>query len=174
MAVALSGCEVSPLLDDQGNTPQELIQIEFKIDSPKAKDSYILKKRLTELFSNLHQDISKQYLVKIELQKSTRNVSLYSDGAVGRDETTYTCKYELLDKADGAVVLSDSSSSSESHNALFASSNIVESTYGASGDTQIERIAQLMFNHIILAIHEDRKRITKRITTRPEPIFVRQ
>lgn len=152
----LTSCTFRPLLNNDPMSQKNNCKIDFKVSPNKTKDSYIMTKALTQLFDSITIKNNKSYTLKINLSKTSRNVSIYSDGTVGRDETNYQCTYELIEHGAKKPILSDTIISSESHNALFASTNIIESTYGASNDNQIENIAQKIFNHVILSLNENR------------------
>lgn len=151
----LTSCTVSPLLERHKGDFVATEMIEYNITPSKLKDAYILKRKLNELFSGIKLDIKHRYSLSIHISKTSHNVVLYKDATVGRDETTYKCEYTLTDQNTGKIKISDIAILSESHNALFSSSNIIESTYGSANDNQIATLAEKIFNHIVMVLNEN-------------------
>lgn len=150
----LSSCSFRPLLSIS-DKQAALHKIDIKIYPTKSREAHVLNGKMLELLTGIKLPTNKKYTLKINISKSDTNVAVYVDGTVGRDETTYTCKYELIDQNTHESAASGTATSSESHNALFSSSNIIESTYGATNDNQLESVARKIFNHVILYLNEN-------------------
>lgn len=139
----INGCSVKPLFKDCENNTN----IDVVIKPEQTKDSYILEKHLIHILSNFNIRSNKLYVLKVKINKDKNNIAIYPDETVGREEVIYECNYELIERSTNETVITDKIIISDSYNALFSASNIIQSTYG-SEENILEKIAQKICTHI--------------------------
>lgn len=144
----INGCSVKPLFKDCENNTN----IDVVIKPEQTKDSYILEKHLIQLLSSFNIKHNKLYTLKVEINKDKNNIAIYTDETVGREEIIYECKYELIEHSTNKTIIKDRIIISDSYNALFSASNIIQSTYG-SEDNILEKIAQKICTHIGITLN---------------------
>lgn len=144
-ALALSGCGLRPLYSGgSGGTVQSLLA-SVQVAPIEGQSGWLVSNALRD---RLHGgDTSPRYRLEIQLDDSIAGLGVRRDDSVARERRTLRARYQLVDLANGTVVL-DATAGSD------AGIDVVGSEYAtiAAEKTALERLSGIVADQIVARV----------------------
>lgn len=152
--VALSGCSLQPMYAGGGNgvVARELAAIE--VGPIEGRAGWLVRNALRDRLSAAGEE-SPRYRLDVRLDDRLEGLGVLSDDTIGRERRTLRARYQLVDTADGAILL-DATAGAD------AGIDVVSSEYAtiAAEQTALENLAREVADRIVtqlsLTLREDR------------------
>ena len=144
-ALALSGCGLRPLYGGgSGGTVQSLLA-SVQVAPIEGQSGWLVSNALRDRLGA--GDTSARYRLEIQLDDSIAGLGVRRDDSVARERRTLRARYQLVDLANGAVVL-DATAGSD------AGIDVVGSEYAtiAAERTALERLSGIVADQIVARV----------------------
>jgi LPS-assembly lipoprotein len=142
--LALSGCGLHPLYSggSAGTVASALSQIE--VAPIQGKAGWLIANALRD---RLHSGGTPRYRLEMKLDDQIAGLGVRRDNSVTRERRTLRARYQLVDLANGAVVL-DAAAGSD------AGVDVVKSEYAtiAAENTALERLSGIVADQIVARV----------------------
>jgi len=144
LLLALAGCGLKPLYSggSSGVVAQTLSSI--SVTPIEGKNGWLVRNALTDRLASAG---TPRYRLDITLDDRIEGFGVRRDAAVTRERRTLRARYQLVDTANGTVVL-DATAGSD------AGIDVVSSDYGtiAAENTALERLAGIVADQIVARV----------------------
>ena len=154
-ALALAGCGLRPLYGggSGGAVAAALTQVE--VGPIEGKAGWLVGNALRDrLGGNATRGGAARYRLDVRLDDQIQGLGLRGDDSVTRERRTLRARYQLIEIADGAVLV-DATAGSD------AGIDVVQSEYAtiAAENTALERLAGIVADEVVahLALYEQRR-----------------
>lgn len=144
LAAALSGCGLHPLYSDGGSGAIATTLAQVDVAPIEGKRGYLMT---TALRDRLHGAGTPRYRIEVKLDDEIIGLGVNRDNSVSRERRTLRARYQLVDLANGAVLL-DASAGSD------AGIDAVNSEYAtiAAENTALERLSGIVADQIVARV----------------------
>ena len=144
LALALSGCGLHPLYSggSSGGVASTLSLVD--VAPMEGKSGWLMANTLRD---RLHVGSTPRYRLEVKLDDKIIGLGVRSDDSVSRERRTLRARYQLVDLANGAVVL-DAAAGSD------AGIDVVTSEYAtiAAENTALERLSGIVADQIVARV----------------------
>ncbi|MBM6576948.1 hypothetical protein KCP91_11225 [Microvirga sp. SRT01] len=151
-AVALSGCGLRPLYTGGGNGAVANALANVEVAPIEGKAGWLMANALRDRLGN--RGGAPTYRLDIRLDDRISGLGLRSDDSVTRERRALRARYQLVNVADGSVLL-DATAGSD------AGIDVVQSEYAtiAAENTALERLSGIVADQIVsrLALYAQRR-----------------
>jgi LPS-assembly lipoprotein len=151
-AVALSGCGLRPLYAGGGNGAVANALANVEVAPIEGKAGWLMANALRDRLGN--RGGAPTYRLDIRLDDRISGLGLRSDDSVTRERRALRARYQLVNVADGSVLL-DATAGSD------AGIDVVQSEYAtiAAENTALERLSGIVADQIVsrLALYAQRR-----------------
>lgn len=143
-AAALSGCGLHPLYSDGGSGAIATTLAQVDVAPIEGKRGYLMT---TALRDRLHGAGTPRYRIEVKLDDEIIGLGVNRDNSVSRERRTLRARYQLVDLANGAVLL-DATAGSD------AGIDAVNSEYAtiAAENTALERLSGIVADQIVARV----------------------
>lgn len=159
IAILLSGCGLKPLYAGGGNGAVASALTQIEVAPIEGKAGWLVGNALRD---RLMTDGSPIYRLDVRLDDQISGLGVRRDDSVTRERRILRARYQLVNLADGAVLL-DATAGSD------ASIDVVQSEYAtiAAENTALERLSTIVADEIVsrLALYAQRR------STTPAPVL---
>ena len=142
--LALSGCGLHPLYSggSSGTVASALAQVE--VAPIEGKAGWLMANALRD---RLHGGATPRYRLEMKLEDQIVGLGVRRDNSVTRERRTLRARYQLVDLANGSVLL-DAVAGSD------AGIDVVQSEYAtiAAENTQLERLSEIVADQIVARV----------------------
>lgn len=155
MVLTLSGCGLHPLYSGGGSGAVASTLSSVEVAPMEGKAGWLMGNALRD---RLRTTATPRYRLEIKLDDRITGLGIGRDDSVSRERRTLRARYQLIDLANGAVLL-DAASGSD------AGIDVVNAEYAtiAAENTALERLSGIVADQIIVRIASYVQRTT------PEP-----
>lgn len=150
LCLGLAGCGLQPMYAGGGNgvVAQGLAGIE--VPTIEGRAGWLVRNALNDRLSAGGSASSSRYRLDVRLDDKLEGLGLLSDDTIGRERRTLRARYQLVDLADGKIVL-DATAGAD------AGIDVVSSEYAtiAAENRALENLSQEVADRIVtqLALH---------------------
>jgi LPS-assembly lipoprotein len=144
-ALALSGCGLRPLYGGGAGGSVQTMLAAVQVAPIEGQSGWLVSNALRD---RLHGgDTTPRYRLEIQLDDSTAGLGVRRDDSVARERRTLRARYQLVDLANGTVVL-DATAGSD------AGIDVVGSEYAtiAAEKTALERLSGIVADQIVARV----------------------
>lgn len=146
LMLTLSGCGLHPLYSGGSNGTVATTLAAVDVGSIPGKSGWLMSNALRD---RLHtgQGVTPRYRLEIKLDDKIIGLGIRRDDSISRERRTLRARYQLIDLANGAVLL-DAAAGSD------AGIDSVKSEYAtiAAEDTALERLSQIVADQIVTRV----------------------
>jgi len=144
-AVALSACGLQPLYTGGGGGPVASALGRVQVAPIEGKSGWLMANALNDRFSA--GDATPLYRLDVRLDDRISGLGVRRDDSVARERRTLRARYQLVDLADGSVVLDATAGST-------AGIDVVQSEYAtiAAENTALERLSTIVADQIVARV----------------------
>lgn len=150
LALLLGGCGLHPLYTGGGSGTVATTLAAVEVAPMEGKAGWLMGNALRD---RLHAGATPRYRLEIKLDDQIIGLGVRRDDSVSRERRTLRARYQLIDLANGAVVL-DAAAGSD------AGIDVVKAEYAtiAGENTALERLSDIVADQIVarLAIYVQR------------------
>lgn len=141
LALALPGCGLHPLYAGGGAGPVATALDGVQIAPIQGKSGYLMSNALRD---RLPEDGTPRYRLDVRLDDEIKGLGVRRDDSVARERRSLRARYQLVNLADGTVLL-DATAGSD------AGIDVVGSEYAtiAAENTALERLAGIVADQIV-------------------------
>lgn len=162
--LALSGCGLHPLYGGGGGGPVATALTQVEIAPIEGKSGWLMTNALRDRLGGTGGGAT--YRLDVRLDDRIAGLGVRRDDSVTRERRTLRARYQLVNLADGAVLL-DATAGSD------AGIDVVQSEYAtiAAENTALERLAGIVADQIVarLALYARRTPASPPVTAVPTP-----
>lgn len=144
-ALALSGCGLRPLYGGGSAGPVQSLLAAVQVAPIEGQSGWLVSNALRD---RLHTgDETPRYRLEVQLDDQIAGLGVRSDDSVARERRTLRARYQLVDLANGAVVL-DATAGSD------AGIDVVGSEYAtiAAEKSALERLSGIVADQIVARV----------------------
>lgn len=144
-ALALSGCGLRPLYGGGSAGPVQSMLAAVQVAPIEGQSGWLVSNALRD---RLHAgDETPRYRLEVQLDDQIAGLGVRSDDSVARERRTLRARYQLIDLANGAVVL-DATAGSD------AGIDVVGSEYAtiAAEKSALERLSGIVADQIVARV----------------------
>ncbi|MGV2494793.1 LPS assembly lipoprotein LptE [Pelagerythrobacter aerophilus] len=152
--VALSGCSLQPMYAGGGNGAVARGLAAVEVPPIDGRAGWLVRNALRDRLGAAGEE-SPRYRLDVRLDDRLEGLGVLSDDTIGRERRTLRARYQLVDTADGSILL-DATAGSD------AGIDVVSSEYAtiAAEQTALENLAREVADRIVtqlsLTLREDR------------------
>lgn len=152
--VALSGCSLQPMYAGGGNGAVARGLAAVEVPPIDGQAGWLVRNALRDRLGAAGE-ASPRYRLDVRLDDRLEGLGVLSDDTIGRERRTLRARYQLVDTADGSILL-DATAGSD------AGIDVVSSEYAtiAAEQTALENLAREVADRIVtqlsLTLREDR------------------
>ena len=144
-ALALSGCGLRPLYGGGSAGPVQSMLAAVQVAPIEGQSGWLVSNALRDRLQA--GDTSPRYRLEVQLDDQIAGLGVRSDDSVARERRTLRARYQLVDLANGAVVL-DATAGSD------AGIDVVGSEYAtiAAEKSALERLSGIVADQIVARV----------------------
>ncbi len=152
--VALSGCSLEPMYAGGGSGAVARGLAAVEVPPIDGRAGWLVRNALRDRLGAAGEE-SPRYRLDVRLDDRLEGLGVLSDDTIGRERRTLRARYQLVDNADGSILL-DATAGSD------AGIDVVSSEYAtiAAEQTALENLAQEVADRIVtqlsLTLREER------------------
>lgn len=141
LLLLVGGCALHPLYAGGGSGPVATTLAEVQVPAIPGKSGWLMANALRD---RLQGGNGTRYRLDVKLDDKIAGLAVRSDDSIARERRTLRARYQLVDLADGSVVL-DATAGSD------AGIDVVGSEYAtiAAENTALERLAGIVADQIV-------------------------
>jgi len=141
--VALSGCSLQPMYAGGGNGAVARGLAAVEVPPIDGRAGWLVRNALRDRLGAAGEE-SPRYRLDVRLDDRLEGLGVLSDDTIGRERRTLRARYQLVDTADGSILL-DATAGSD------AGIDVVSSEYAtiAAEQTALENLAQEVADRIV-------------------------
>jgi len=142
--LALSGCGLHPLYSGGGSGTVASTLSQVEVAPIEGRAGWLMTNALRD---RLHTDAKPRYRLEMKLDDQIAGLGVRRDNSVTRERRSLRARYQLVDLANGSVLLDDAAGSD-------AGIDVVRSEYAtiAAENTALERLSGIVADQIVARI----------------------
>ena len=142
--LALSGCGLHPLYSGGGSGTVAATLSQVEVAPIEGRAGWLMTNALRD---RLHTDAKPRYRLEMKLDDQIAGLGVRRDNSVTRERRSLRARYQLVDLANGSVLLDDAAGSD-------AGIDVVRSEYAtiAAENTALERLSGIVADQIVARI----------------------
>jgi LPS-assembly lipoprotein len=147
LLAALGGCGLQPLYSGGGNGALAQGLASVQVAAIEGKDGWLVRNALEDRLSQRGAAATPRYRLDVLLDDKVQGLGLLTDETTGRERRTLRARYQLVDLADGKILV-DASAGSD------AGIDVVSSEYAtiAAENTALENLAKEVADRIVARV----------------------
>lgn len=160
LAALLTGCGLQPLYSGGGSGAVATSLTRIEVAPIEGKSGWLMVNALADRLSA--GKTAPLYRLEVKLDDKISGLGVRSDDSVSRERRTLRARYQLIDLANGAVLL-DATAGSD------AGIDVVGSEYAtiAAENSALERLSGIVADQMVSRIALYTRRTTPALTARP-------
>lgn len=144
--LSLSGCGLQPLYSGGRNGAAARALAGIRVDAITGKQGWLMRNALNDRLAAMGQG-EPRYTLKVQLDDKIEGLGVRADDTVTRERRTLRARYQLIDSANGAVVLDETTG-------WDAGIDVASSEYAtvAAEDSALERLTEIIADRVLARV----------------------